>query len=113
MSLRDGVFLIKKVPGLTSHDVVHQARKILGHRDVGHCGTLDPMAQGLLVLISGEATKVSQYLLEGDKQYLVGVRFGVKTDTLDVTGTILEEKACSKRDDEIIAAGLSLQGEFN
>ncbi|MES3038810.1 MAG: tRNA pseudouridine(55) synthase TruB [Bdellovibrionota bacterium] len=109
---RDGIWLIRKPAGPTSHDMVYQARRILGNRDVGHCGTLDPMAQGLLILTSGEATKVSQYLLEGNKQYLVGVRFGKRTDTLDCTGQVLEEKPFAGTEQQIIEAALALQGEF-
>lgn len=91
-SLFHGLLLINKASGMTSHDVVGKTRKILGTQSVGHCGTLDPMAAGLMVLLINEATKLSQYILERDKQYLAEAHFGLTTDTLDSTGKILTEK---------------------
>lgn len=87
----NGVLLVDKDPGLTSHDVVAKTRKLLGTKAVGHAGTLDPLASGLLILLVGEATKVSDYLLNGDKGYEVTVRLGVRTDSMDITGAVLEE----------------------
>lgn len=89
----NGVLLVDKDPGLTSHDVVAKTRKLLGTKSVGHAGTLDPLASGLLILLVGEATKVSDYLLNGDKGYEVTVRLGVRTDSMDITGVVLEEKS--------------------
>jgi len=89
----NGVLLVDKDPGLTSHDVVAKTRKLLGTKSVGHAGTLDPLASGLLILLVGEATKVSDYLLNGDKGYEVTVRLGVRTDSMDITGLVLEEKS--------------------
>ncbi|MCB0390989.1 MAG: tRNA pseudouridine(55) synthase TruB [Bdellovibrionales bacterium] len=88
-----GVLLLDKPAGITSHDVVARVRRILSTKAVGHAGTLDPMATGLLVLLIGEATKISDYLLNGTKGYDLELKFGLKTDTLDVTGQILEEKS--------------------
>ncbi len=88
----NGVLLVDKDPGMTSHDVVAKARRLLGIKSIGHAGTLDPLASGLLLLLVGEATKVSDYLLTGDKGYEVSVRLGVRTDSMDITGVVLEEK---------------------
>ncbi len=87
----NGVLLVDKEPGMTSHDVVAKARRILGIRSIGHAGTLDPLASGLLLLLVGEATKISDYLLNGDKSYEVTVRMGLVTDSMDITGKILKE----------------------
>jgi tRNA pseudouridine55 synthase len=84
-----GVLLVDKQPGCTSHDVVAQVRRILNTRSVGHAGTLDPLASGLLVVLVGEATKLSDYLLTGDKGYTVTVKLGLETDTDDVDGKVL------------------------
>lgn len=87
-----GLILVNKPKGLTSHDVVDVARKALQRRDIGHCGTLDPDATGLLVLLIGEATKLSQYLLNEDKTYEAEVLLGVTTDTFDLSGTVVEKQ---------------------
>lgn len=84
-----GLLLINKPSGMTSHDVVARVRRILGTKSVGHTGTLDPMASGLMVLLIGEATKLSQYILEQNKAYRLKALFGKTTDTLDITGQIL------------------------
>lgn len=91
MNPMNGLLLVDKPTGITSHDVVYRARRILGIRGIGHAGTLDPLASGLLVLLIGEATKVSDYLLNGDKGYEVTVRLGVETDSMDITGRVLNE----------------------
>lgn len=87
----NGVLLVDKEPGMTSHDVVAKARRMLGIRSIGHAGTLDPLASGLLLLLVGEATKISDYLLNGDKSYEVTVRMGLATDSMDITGKVLKE----------------------
>lgn len=84
-----GLLLIDKEAGLTSHDVVARARKILGTRAIGHAGTLDPIATGLLVLLVGEATKLSDFVVEGFKRYRVRVGLGVTTNTLDCEGEVV------------------------
>lgn len=109
MSL-NGVLLIHKPSGPTSHDVVHKVRKILKTKQVGHAGTLDPMASGLLVLLIGEGTKLSNYLLEGDKSYQATVRLGLSTDTLDITGAVLKECADIPSPDKVIQTVQSLAG---
>lgn len=109
MSLH-GVLLIHKPSGPTSHDVVHRVRKILKTKQVGHAGTLDPMASGLLVLLLGEGTKLSNHLLEGDKSYQATVRLGVSTDTLDITGTVLRECEETPGPEKVIETLRSLEG---
>ena len=81
-----GVVVVDKPQGMTSHDVVARARRLLGTRRIGHAGTLDPMATGVLVLLVGEATKLGPYLTAHDKRYEARVAFGVATDTLDREG---------------------------
>lgn len=92
MNPLNGLLLVDKPTGCTSHDVVAKARRILGLRAIGHAGTLDPLASGLLVLLLGEGTKVSDYVLNGDKAYELTLRLGVRTDSFDMTGEVLEEK---------------------
>ncbi|MDE0119037.1 MAG: tRNA pseudouridine(55) synthase TruB [Bdellovibrionales bacterium] len=87
-----GVLLINKKAGSTSHDVVCSLRHIIGQKAVGHAGTLDPMAEGLILILLGYGTKLSNYLLTNDKRYHFVLRLGVTTDTLDKTGQIIEKK---------------------
>lgn len=97
---------------MTSHDVVAKVRRILNTKEVGHTGTLDPMAEGLLVLVLGQATKLSQYILAGDKSYRVGVRLGLETDTLDITGRELGKKEFDLAPGFVVAEANKLIGEF-
>lgn len=83
----DGVLIIDKPAGLTSHDVVARVRRTLRERRVGHTGTLDPFATGVLVVMVGRATRLAQFLAGADKEYEAVVRFGFATDTGDLTGT--------------------------
>jgi tRNA pseudouridine55 synthase len=87
----NGLLLVDKQPGCTSHDVVQQARRILGQRKIGHCGTLDPAATGLLVLTLGKGTRLTRFLINAPKVYTGTIRLGVRTDTYDATGEVLEE----------------------
>jgi tRNA pseudouridine55 synthase len=82
----NGVLIIDKPSGLTSHDVVHRARRILGERSVGHLGTLDPMATGVLPLVVGSFTRLAQFYLASEKVYEGTIRFGFSTDTYDAEG---------------------------
>ncbi len=84
----DGVLVVDKPRGLTSHDVVARARRLLGTRRVGHVGTLDPLATGVLPLVVGRATRLAALLANGPKAYAAVIRLGVVTDTYDVTGTV-------------------------
>ena len=87
----DGIILINKEKSYTSHDVVAIAKKTLGKK-IGHTGTLDPEATGVLPLLIGKATRISKYLINHDKVYKAVLKLGIRTDTLDMTGNILEEK---------------------
>jgi tRNA pseudouridine55 synthase len=92
LSMPEGFLLVDKEGGWTSHDVVAKCRGILGQRRIGHAGTLDPMATGLLVLGIGKATRLLRYVQDGMKQYLATIAFGVATDTLDADGAILDRE---------------------
>ena len=82
----DGVLVIDKPPGMTSHDVVVAARRLLAQPRIGHTGTLDPMATGVLPLACGLATRLVSFLTASDKEYIAEIRFGLTTDSYDVTG---------------------------
>lgn len=88
--LQDGVLNVRKEAGWTSHDVVARIRGKLCGMKLGHAGTLDPAATGVLPLLVGRGTRIAQYLLEWDKTYLAGLRLGETTDTQDATGTVLQ-----------------------
>lgn len=86
-----GVLLIDKPQGLTSHDVVNKVRRLYNTKKVGHTGTLDPLATGLLVILIGRAAKAAEYLVSDSKRYTAGLKLGLTTDTEDITGKILTE----------------------
>ncbi len=88
----DGVLLIDKQPDMTSHDVVAVARRRLGTKKIGHCGTLDPMATGLLILVVGRGTKMQDLLMAEEKEYVGTLRLGSSTSTQDAEGEVLESK---------------------
>jgi tRNA pseudouridine55 synthase len=96
-----GVLIIQKPQNWTSHDVVNKARRLLQEKKIGHTGTLDPLATGVLVLCVGKATKIVRYLEADDKEYIAELKLGATTDTLDSAGSILEtrEYASPTRDD--------------
>ncbi len=112
MNQLNGLLLVDKPSGCTSHDVVARVRRILGMRGVGHAGTLDPLASGLLVLLLGEGTKISDYVLNGDKGYEVTIQLGVRTDSFDRTGVVVETQAVLNSPEQIQAAILSLSGRL-
>ncbi len=89
----DGVLVIKKEAGWTSHDVVAKIRRLLGGVKVGHAGTLDPAATGVLPVLIGKGTRIAEYLVEWDKEYRAILRLGETTDTQDATGTVLVRRA--------------------
>ena len=84
-----GILNVDKPPGMTSHDVVDEVRRLAGQRKVGHAGTLDPMATGVLLVCLGKATRVSEYLMRGRKRYRATILLGVATDTYDAEGEIV------------------------
>ncbi len=87
----DGIILVNKPVNCTSHDVVGKVRKILHTKKVGHCGTLDPLASGVLVLCVNKATKAIQFLTSEDKQYITTICLGTYTDTYDLEGKIIKQ----------------------
>ncbi|MDR3273773.1 MAG: tRNA pseudouridine(55) synthase TruB [Puniceicoccales bacterium] len=87
-----GVLLIDKPVGLTSHDVVHEIRRVTGVKRVGHAGTLDPLATGLLIVLIGRATKISQFLIDLDKNYEGTMQLGIETDSHDAEGNIVAQR---------------------
>jgi tRNA pseudouridine55 synthase len=105
----NGVLIIDKPPGVTSHDVVARVRRILKQRAVGHLGTLDPLATGVLPLVLGNMTRLAQFYLASEKSYEGVVRFGFATDTYDAEGEVVGEAQEPSLDLENIRA---LAGEF-
>lgn len=91
IAMKDGLLLVDKDPGFTSHDVVQKARRILKQKRVGHCGTLDPDATGLLLLTLGTATRLTRFLIRAPKVYEGVIRFGITTDTYDASGQVVAE----------------------
>src|SRR6266404_8708359 len=88
----DGVLLVDKAEGMPSNDVVALTRRQLGIKKVGHCGTLDPLATGLLILTLGRGTKVQDLLMSEDKEYVGTLSLGKTTDTQDRAGQVIEER---------------------
>ena len=105
--MSNGFLVIDKEGGMTSHDVVAKLRKILGTKRVGHAGTLDPMATGVLVLGIGSATKLLQYIVDGAKRYEATIQLGTSTVSDDREGEVIEVRDCLHISDEEIHAGLS------
>lgn len=109
----NGILVINKDLGYTSRDVVNIVGKELGTKKVGHTGTLDPMASGVLVLCIGKALKVCELLTNHNKEYIAEITLGIETDTLDMEGNILREENVSLNDEEIIKALNSFVGSYN
>ena len=112
----DGALIIDKPAGLTSHDVIARVRRIIGERRVGHTGTLDPFATGVLVVLVGRATRLAQFLSGAEKEYDATVRLGYATDTGDLTGTrVPTGSATAAREfyrEEVETAMASLRGDL-
>ena len=109
----DGVLLVDKPQGITSHDVVDRVRRCFNLKKVGHCGTLDPMATGLLVLVLGRSTKLSDRLISEDKEYEGTLCLGVATDSQDADGEVVETRPVPDlRLEEIIQAAESFKGDI-
>jgi len=103
----DGVLLVDKPAGWTSHDVVGRVRRLAGTRKVGHAGTLDPMATGVLVLGINKATKLLTFLVGCDKDYAATIRLGQATDTDDAEGTVIEAPGAADLDPERVSAAVA------
>ena len=100
----NGVVIVDKPAGITSHDTVARVRKLLGERKAGHTGTLDPLATGVLPVCLGEATKLASFLAGDDKVYEVTMLLGVRTDTQDMTGRVLAEQEARVTEEEVRGA---------
>ncbi len=107
----DGILLINKPNGITSHDVVYRIRKLTGLK-VGHAGTLDPLATGLLVVTIGEANKLNQYLMLSKKEYIAEMTFGIETETLDAEGQITRRQKCKLNKNEVEEATKQFIGDI-
>jgi tRNA pseudouridine55 synthase len=109
----NGVLIIDKPAGLTSHDVVNRARRILQQRSIGHLGTLDPMATGVLPLLIGRATRLAQFFAPAEKKYTAHIRFGWATDTYDREGSRVSEPVVPTFSREELEAALApFRGSF-
>lgn len=101
-SLNKGLIIVNKPKDYTSRDIVNKISKILKTKKVGHSGTLDPLAKGVLVICFGKYTKLNELLTSNEKEYIAEVKIGLKTDTLDITGNILEEKNQTVKKEDLI-----------
>lgn len=109
----DGVLLVDKARGMTSHDVVALVRRRLGIKKVGHCGTLDPLATGLLLIVIGRGTKIQDLLMSEDKEYVGTMQLGVMTDSQDADGQIVETRPVGEyMPAEVDAAFAKYRGDF-
>src|SRR3954468_24842586 len=109
----DGVLLVDKAAGMTSHDVVALVRRRLQIKKVGHCGTLDPIATGLLLLTLGRGTKIQDLLMSEDKEYAGTLSLGATTDTQDRAGKIVEERPVPPLTEETVRAAFEkYRGDF-
>ena len=109
-----GVLLVDKDPGFTSHNAVALCRRILQTKKVGHCGTLDPMATGMLIVVIGKATKMQDLLMCEDKVYTATMKLGVETNSQDADGEVVAEKPTDMLTEEGIRAAFEhFNGEFD
>ncbi|MDR2686754.1 MAG: tRNA pseudouridine(55) synthase TruB [Oscillospiraceae bacterium] len=110
--MKSSLLLLDKPEGITSFSAVSRARRILGIKKAGHTGTLDPMATGVLPVLLGGATRFAEFLPGHDKAYLAGLRLGLRTDTLDITGGVLEERSANVTRGELEAALAGFRGKI-
>lgn len=108
----NGLIIINKLTGYTSRDIVNIISKKLKTKKVGHTGTLDPLASGVLVITIGRYTKLGEMLTSLDKEYIAEIKLGIKTDTLDITGNVLEEKEFNITKEEIEEVLKSFIGKY-
>ena len=108
-----GVLLINKHKGVTSHDIVNKVRRLYGTRRVGHTGTLDPMATGVLVVLVGRAAKAAEYLVTDQKRYRAVMRLGITTDSEDITGNVLRETKELPSAEQVLAACQGFVGNIS
>ncbi len=108
----DGIIIVDKEKDYTSRDVVNIASKVLHTKKIGHTGTLDPIATGVLILVIGKATKLVEYLTAKEKEYIAKICLGVETDTLDATGTILKKEVVSLTKEKIDKVLATMIGSY-
>lgn len=109
----DGALLVDKAPGMTSHDVVAIVRRCLNTKKVGHCGTLDPLATGLLIIVLGRGTKIQDLLMAEDKEYAGTMILGTTTDSQDADGEVVETKPVPELSrEQLDAAFAKFHGDF-
>ena len=108
----DGIIIIDKEPGFTSHDVVAKLRGICGQKKIGHTGTLDPAATGVLPVCLGSGTRLCDMLTDTDKEYVAELLLGVETDTQDTTGRVLAAREVNVSQEELRAAVFSFAGDY-
>ena len=94
----EGLLLVDKPAGATSHDIVQLARRVYGEKSIGHLGTLDPFATGLLILLMGRSTRLATFIVTEPKVYLTSIRFGAETDSDDCTGSVIRQSLPPPRD---------------
>lgn len=111
-ALVSGVLIVNKHEGVTSHKIISSCRKLYDTRQVGHTGTLDPMATGVLPVLIGRAVKASDYLMMHDKEYVAEMKLGITTDTEDVTGEILTRNENIPSEEEVLATCESFVGKI-
>ena len=112
MSKINGIIIVEKPKDYTSRDIVNIVSKKLNTKKVGHTGTLDPLATGVLVITVGKYTKLNEILTSTYKEYIACMKLGVKTDTYDIEGKILEEKKLNKNEDKIKEVIYSFKGKY-
>ena len=113
VAMINGLLIIDKEKNMTSRDVVNKVSKILNTKKVGHTGTLDPLATGVLVLTIGKATKLNEIITATEKEYQVEAILGIKTDTLDITGNVLRKENTHFSKEEIVKVLNSFLGSYN
>lgn len=108
-----GAIIVNKAPNMTSRDVINILNKKFNTKSIGHTGTLDPIAEGVLVCLIGKYTKLTDILINHDKEYIASFKLGILTDTLDITGKVLKEEKVNLTKEEIQKTILSFKGTYN
>lgn len=110
--MANGILIVDKPADWTSHDVVAKLRGKLREKRIGHAGTLDPMATGVLPIFVGRATRAVEFFADGGKEYLAGLRLGISTDTQDVTGTVMESRPVTATKEDVAEAIKQFTGDI-
>ena len=111
--MNNGLLVVNKPKGMTSRDVVNKVCRKFNTKSVGHIGTLDPLAEGVLVCLIGKYTKLANILTNHDKEYIASFKLGILTDTLDITGNVLKEGKKEFSKDEITSALNNFKGKYS